>query len=207
MSPPILFVIKILDLSLLNTIYHYPRKDSNGKWQSGAIDLIIKDNNTGEKFLETIVDPSYEYYMLLDGQEIPNYTLEYAMKDDCKCIIVPYQQLQKDIAERLGLLNKFYDNIRNGNIFECSFAFTIPDDLHSERWYVDSDNVYRREVNVIDGLYDMSLVIHGAYGDTNCYTRCADNEVLNPVDKITEYRKKIDKYYDDIMSELTDYKI
>lgn len=98
-------------------------------------------------------------------------------------------------------------NIRNGNIFECSFAFTIPDDLHSERWYVDSDNVYRREVNVIDGLYDMSLVIHGAYGDTNCYTRCADNEVLNPVDKITEYRKKIDKYYDDIMSELTDYKI
>ena len=98
-------------------------------------------------------------------------------------------------------------NIRNGNIFECSFAFTIPDDLHSERWYVDSDNVYRREVNVIDGLYDMSLVIHGAYGDTNCYTRCADNEVLNPADKITEYRKKIDKYYDDIMSELTDYKI
>lgn len=98
-------------------------------------------------------------------------------------------------------------NIRNGNIFECSFAFTIPDDLHSERWYVDSDNVYRREVNVIDGLYDMSLVIHGAYGDTNCQTRCADNEVLNPGDKITEYRKKIDKYLDDKMSELTDYKI
>ena len=98
-------------------------------------------------------------------------------------------------------------NIRNGNIFECSFAFTIPDDIHSERWYVDSDNVFRREVNVIDGLYDMSLVIHGAYGDTNCQTRCADNEVLNPGDKITEYRKKIDKYYDDKMSELTDYKI
>lgn len=98
-------------------------------------------------------------------------------------------------------------NVRSGNIFECSFAFTIPDDLHSERWYVDSDNVYRREVNVIDGLYDMSLVIHGAYGDTNCQTRCADNEVLNPADKITEYRKKIDKYYDDKMSELTDYKI
>ena len=98
-------------------------------------------------------------------------------------------------------------NIRNGNIFECSFAFTIPDDIHSERWYVDSDNVYRRGVNVIDGLYDMSLVIHGAYGDTNCQTRCADNEVLNPGDKITEYRKKIDKYYDDKMSELTDYKI
>ncbi len=102
-------------LSLLNTIYHYPRKDRNGKWQPGAIDLIIKDNNSGEKFLETIVDPMYEYYMLLDNVQIPNYTLEYAMKEDCKCIIVPYNQLQKDIAERLGKLNQFYENCRNGN--------------------------------------------------------------------------------------------
>ena len=102
-------------LSLLNTIYHYPRKDSNGKWQSGAIDLIIKDNNTGEKFLETIIDPMYEYYMLLPNVKVPEYTLEYAMKEDCKCILTPYAQLQKDIAERLGKLNQFYDNIRNGN--------------------------------------------------------------------------------------------
>ena len=102
-------------LSLLNTIYHYPRKDRNGKWQPGAIDLIIKDNNSGEKFLETIVDPMYEYYMLLDNVQIPNYTLECAMKEDCKCIIVPYSQLQKDIAERLGKLNQFYENCRNGN--------------------------------------------------------------------------------------------
>ena len=102
-------------LSLLNTIYHYPRKDSNGKWQSGAIDLIIKDNNTGEKFLETIIDPMYEYYMLLPNVKVPEYTLEYAMKEDCKCILTPYAQLQKDISERLGKLNQFYDNIRNGN--------------------------------------------------------------------------------------------
>lgn len=102
-------------LSLLNTIYHYPRKDKYGKWQPGAIDLIIKDNNSGEKFLETVVDPMYEYYMLLDNVEVPNYNLEYAMKEDCKCVIVPYSQLQKDIAERLGKLNQFYENRRNGN--------------------------------------------------------------------------------------------
>ena len=102
-------------LSSLNTIYHYPRKDKYGKWQPGAIDLIIKDNNSGEKFLETVVDPMYEYYMLLDNVEVPNYNLEYAMKEDCKCVIVPYSQLQKDIAERLGKLNQFYENCRNGN--------------------------------------------------------------------------------------------
>lgn len=103
------------ELSLLNTIYHYPYKDKKGQWQPGAIDLIIKDNVSGEKFLETIVNPRYEYYLLLDNKVIPDYTLEYAMKEDCKCVIVPYQQLQKDIAERLGVLNQFYDNLRNGN--------------------------------------------------------------------------------------------
>lgn len=101
-------------LSLLNTIYHYPQKDNAGKWQPGAIDLIIKDNNSGEKFLETIIDPMYEYY-ILDKVEVPNYTLEYAMKEDCKCVIVPYSQLQKDIANRLGKLDEFYNNIKNKN--------------------------------------------------------------------------------------------
>ena len=103
------------DLALLNTIYHYPVKDSNGKWRPGVIDLIIKDNETGEKFLETIVDPLYEYYMLKPDVMVPSYNLEYAMMDDCKCILAPYGQLQKDIAERLGELDKFWENIRNGN--------------------------------------------------------------------------------------------
>ena len=102
------------DLSLLNTIYHYPYKDAEGKWKSGAIDLIIKDNNTGDKFLETIVDPLYEYYILNPDQEV-KYNLEFAMKEDCKCIMVPYTCLYKDIAERIGMLDKFYENIRNGN--------------------------------------------------------------------------------------------
>lgn len=103
------------DLSLLNTIYHYPQKDENGKWRPGVIDLIIKDNYTGEKFLETIIDPKYEYYMLLDGKYVPDYTLEFANIEDCKCIMVPYNELYKDIAERLGCLDLFWENIRNRN--------------------------------------------------------------------------------------------
>jgi len=102
------------DLALLNTIYHYPYKNSDGKWQPGAIDLIVKDNSTGDKFLETIVDPLYEYYILNPDVEV-NYNLEFALKEDCKCIMVPYTQLYKDISERLGLLDKFYENIKNGN--------------------------------------------------------------------------------------------
>ena len=102
-------------LSLLNTIYHHPKKDPNGKWLPPAIDLIIKDIRSGEKFLETIINPEYEYYMLLDGKEVPRYTLEYAMKEDCKRIITPFISLQKDIADRLGKTNEFFENIRNRN--------------------------------------------------------------------------------------------
>lgn len=103
------------DLSLLNTIYHYPRKDSEGKWSLPAIDLIIKDNVSGEKFLHTIENPLYEYYMILGDKQIPHYTLEYAPIEDCKRILVPYNQLQKDIMTRLNMLDDYYTNIKMGN--------------------------------------------------------------------------------------------
>ena len=104
------------DLTLLNTIYHYPQRDSKtGEWGTGSIDLIIKDNVSGDKFLETIPDPLYEYYMLKEDQLVPSYNLEYAIKDNCKCIMTPYRELQKDIATRIGELDKFWDNIRNRN--------------------------------------------------------------------------------------------
>ena len=85
------------NLSLLNTIYHYPQK-IDGKWTGGAIDLIIKDNVSNDKFLHTIENPKYEYYMLNGNIETPTYSLEYADINDCKRIIVPFNQLQKDIS-------------------------------------------------------------------------------------------------------------
>ena len=102
------------DLTLLNTIYHKPSKGIDGKWKPGVMDLVIKDNVSGEKFLETVDNPKYEYYML-NNVEIPNYNLEYAMKEDCKCILTPFNELQKDIATRTNQLDRFWENIRNGN--------------------------------------------------------------------------------------------
>ena len=102
------------NLSLLNTIYHYPQK-IDGKWTGGAIDLIIKDNVSNDKFLHTIENPKYEYYMLNGNIETPTYSLEYADINDCKRIIVPFNQLQKDIMERLGMIDTFYNNCKSGN--------------------------------------------------------------------------------------------
>ena len=58
------------DLSLLNTIHYYPKKftseDGTTFYTPEVIDLIIKDNVSGDKFLETIEAPTYEYYIIKD---------------------------------------------------------------------------------------------------------------------------------------------
>ena len=51
------------DLSLLNTMYHYPSKQSDGKYSNDSIDLIIKDNITGDKFLLKL--SSHQYTIII----------------------------------------------------------------------------------------------------------------------------------------------
>ena len=46
----------------MNTIYHYPKKLENGKWDKGSIDIIAKDNKLGKKILDHIEDPIYPFY-------------------------------------------------------------------------------------------------------------------------------------------------
>ena len=110
------------NLSLLNTIYHYPFKDNNNKWNPDAIDLIVKDNNTGEKFLETIESPPYEFFMVLDKYYIQEYDKHgsgfyphFVDKEKCKSVVVPYMELKPTIADILGVKDKYYDNIKIGN--------------------------------------------------------------------------------------------
>lgn len=102
------------DLTLMNTIYKYPSKQDNGKWDKGAITLVYKDNLTGEKYNETFEDPDYEYYMAKENITIENNEL-FRGEEDLEKISVPYTNLEKDIAERTGNLNFYYDNIKSGN--------------------------------------------------------------------------------------------
>ena len=85
-------------------------------------------------------------------------------------------------------------HIRNGNLDECSFAFTIPDDGSGERWYKDDSGNLVRDINNIDGLYDISIVAHAAYGDTYCYSQRA----LDMVNKVTELNRKYDLMIEDL---------
>lgn len=61
-------------------------------------------------------------------------------------------------------------NIRNNNLFECSFAFSLPNTKTCERWYREEGNL-RREISEIGGLYDVSIVTLAAYPATSVDNR------------------------------------
>lgn len=70
-------------------------------------------------------------------------------------------------------------NIRHGNLTECSFAFTLPNNDTCQRWYRGEDGELKREINEIGGLYDVSVVTLAAYPATSVDNReCIDVEAI-----------------------------
>ena len=94
-------------------------------------------------------------------------------------------------APTTELGNQALYDVRNGNLFECSFAFSIGNEDKSERWYRDADNTLKREINHISGLYDCSLVTHAAYPTTSCSARA--DEVLLKEEEVTKAMDALDK--------------
>lgn len=72
--------------------------------------------------------------------------------------------------------NELLWNVRSGNLFECSFAFSLPDNKTCTRWYKDEDGL-KREINEIGGLYDCAIVTFAAYPDTNVDSR--EKEIID----------------------------
>lgn len=100
------------DLTIINTIYYYPKKLDNGKWDKGSIDIIAKDNKTGQKILDHIVDPIYPFYF---AKEPINTNLLFIEKDKVELIEESYRDIKKKIAELTDNLELYYDNIKNKN--------------------------------------------------------------------------------------------
>lgn len=67
--------------------------------------------------------------------------------------------------------NELLWNIRSGNLFECSFAFSLPDNSSCQRWFRDESGALKREIVEIGGLYDCSIVVTAAYPATSVANR------------------------------------
>lgn len=73
-------------------------------------------------------------------------------------------------APDTALGNEVLFNVRNGNLFECSFAF-IPS---KRKRYRSGDSIIQ-EIEEISNLFDCSIVVHAAYPDTEVSARDKEN--------------------------------
>lgn len=70
-------------------------------------------------------------------------------------------------APNTALGNELLENLRRGEINQSSFAF----DVDSDKWERKSDGTWKRTINKIGHLYDVSPVYNAAYSKTSVYMR------------------------------------
>lgn len=120
------------DITLFNTIYHYPRKDQEtNKWKKDSIDLIYRDNITGEKKLQQIEEPDYEFYIAKPEIEI-NHNMLFIEESKVDKITVPYKEVEKAIAELTGNTEFYYENIKTGQRAQNKKLHTHPRVFNSD---------------------------------------------------------------------------
>lgn len=102
------------DISLLDARYRYSRPDENGKWGKDWMYTIFRDNVTGKKTHQILVEPEYEYFIAKDNVPL-QHNLLFIEREKVNNVIVPFNSLMRDIAERINELNFYYENLTNGN--------------------------------------------------------------------------------------------
>lgn len=90
--------------------------------------------------------------------------------------------------------NQLLWDVRHGNLYECSFCFTLPNNDACQRWYRE-DGQLKREIVEISGLYDVSVVTVAAYPATSVDNREAiDVEAIcRSLDEADEEKRKAEE--------------
>ena len=171
------------NITLLNTIYHKPQKDpETGKYGKDSIDIVFKDIDTGEKHVQHIVEPEYTYYMTNDGVPV-SYNKLFIEEYNVHPVVCKYNNLKKDIAEKTGNLQFFFDNLTSGNARRNDELFTIPSifnaDMHIEDYYrFEFDRLYRNEpFNPTKLYFDIEVDTINMRGDFPEMGECPVNAI------------------------------
>lgn len=78
------------------------------------------------------------------------------------------------------------ENLRNGNVTQCSFGFRVDDD-GDEFTYDEKEGIYKRSLRNIKEILDVSAVTYPAYKDTEVAP------ALRSIDKIEEEQNQLEK--------------
>lgn len=114
------------NLTLLNVIYKYKNKnEKTGKWEPDYAMILYKDNISGEKKYEIIIEPEYTWYLIKPELQVNNNEHSRDLKDLIP-ITCKYNELTKSIAEHTGNKDLYYDNLKSGNPQLNKMFFTHP---------------------------------------------------------------------------------
>lgn len=178
------------DITLLNTLYLYPKKVDD-KWNNGSMTLIYKDNKTGEKHQQFIDNPNYEFYSLKPEFKLDHNELYYD-KDKLDHHVVKYKDLLKEVADLTGNKEFYYNNINNGNRRENNKLHTHTDIFMSDQHIEDHyrylfSKQYQNNIGEISkGFLDIEADTINIKGDFPELGECP----INAVTLIDEKRKQ-----------------
>ena len=151
------------DITFMNSIYNYPKKNADGKWSKDNLTIIYKDNNTGEKGHVTIESPDHEFYVINEDKVDPNYQPFFINSNDCKKVSVPHNSLEKNIADITHNEEFYKSNVRNGCRYENNRLHAEPNIMNSDTNIEDHyrfrfSREYTNSINkVTKGFFDIEV--------------------------------------------------
>ena len=122
------------NLTIMNTMSSR-FQDEDEKVKEGLI-KVFKDCDTGEKYKEEIINPSYTYYIAKPDKRV-GYNRLFIDKNDVYAITTDHKEIAKSIAKETGNKQFYYDNMNSGNKQEIQR-------LHAHR------DVFRSDMNIED---------------------------------------------------------
>ncbi|MDR1582073.1 MAG: HK97 family phage prohead protease [Prevotellaceae bacterium] len=89
-------------------------------------------------------------------------------------------------APKTALGDELIENIKRGEIDSSSFSFTVEKDT----WGKKDNGTWKRTINKIERLYDVSPVYNPAYKGTSVYMRGAEDDAVITPQSLIEQREK-----------------
>lgn len=125
------------NITLLNTIFWYAQ-DQNSKKHNQVLDIIYKDLDSNQKYFCELINPDYEYYIAKPENRV-DYNRLFIPENETTKVVVPYKDLEKSIAENVGMKDFYKANIANGDRQENKKLHMHPDvfrsDMNIEDYY------------------------------------------------------------------------
>lgn len=136
------------NITIMNTMFRRMVDPRDDKFKE-ILTIVYKDCDTMQKHMQEIVNPNYEYYIANEDSRV-SYNRLFIEENHAEKVSAPYKDLEKDIAERTGNLNLFYENIRNGNKSANKRLHLHPDVFSSDTNIEDHyryrfDQLYKNE--------------------------------------------------------------